>query len=86
MHSSLIGKIEKAKLYACEPTRFSIGTLNARVRGDNGEHQVGLSDGSWTCTCDFFPSHGICSHTMALEKLLQGMVPSQGVEEPLATS
>ena len=27
----------------------------------------------WQCDCDFFQSRGRCSHTMALEKILEGL-------------
>lgn len=76
MNSSLIGKIEKAKAYAGEPSRFSISALSATVHGDNSDHQVTMRDGDWSCTCDYFESNAICSHTMALERLLTGMVPA----------
>jgi hypothetical protein len=28
------------------------------------------------CNCSFFASRGVCCHTMALEKLLKGMITS----------
>jgi hypothetical protein len=85
MQSSVIGKIEKAKRYACEPSRFTFDGLSATVRGDNSAHEVSLAAGEWTCNCDFFGSHRICSHTMAMERLLAGMVPSQSLPEALAS-
>jgi hypothetical protein len=39
----------------------------------NGKHQtyrVGFDNGAWKCECDFFAQRGVCSHTMAVEKVL----------------
>ena len=75
MNSSLIGKIEKAHRYAQERDRFSFSELRVVVRGDNDAHEVSLSNGRWHCPCDFFAGWATCSHTMAVEHLLEGMVP-----------
>lgn len=75
MHSSLIGKIEKARLYAQERDRVRIDRLAVTFRGENDVHRVELVDGAWRCSCDFFAGWGVCSHTMALERILEGMVP-----------
>ncbi len=77
MQSSIIGKIEKARRYAAEPDRIRLDGVSATVRGDNGEHQVALSGDDWSCTCGFFAEWSICSHTMALERALAGLVPAQ---------
>lgn len=77
MQSSLIGKVEKAKAYARERHRMQIDGLHVSFRGENGDHEVAIADGSWSCSCDFFTSWGVCSHTMALERVLEGMVPHQ---------
>ncbi len=75
MHSSLIGKIEKAKRYAQEPDRVSILALTARFRGENGYHKVAFSDGRWSCDCHFFQGWNTCSHVMAMERMLGSMLP-----------
>ncbi len=77
MQSSLIGKVEKAKVYAGERHRMQVEGLQVNFHGENAEHQVTLSDGAWACTCDFFANWSVCSHTMALERVLEGMVPKQ---------
>ena len=76
MNSSVIGKIDKAKRYAEERDRISFRSLSVHFRGENGEHDVELNGADWRCTCDFFASHGACAHTMALERILEGMVPT----------
>lgn len=77
MHSSLIGKIEKAKVYAQERSRMQVENLRVAFRGENSDHEVSLVNGAWHCNCDFFAHWSVCSHTMALERILEGMVPRQ---------
>ncbi|MDE2669917.1 MAG: hypothetical protein OXI51_09725 [Chloroflexota bacterium] len=77
MQSSIIGKIEKARRYAAEPERFCIEGFTVTVRGDNTDHRVEFADEVWTCTCGFFAEWSICSHTMAIERVLAGLVPAQ---------
>ncbi len=80
MHSSLIGKVQKAREYAAERERMHVEHLEVTFRGDNSVHTVTLSDGAWACTCDFFKNWDTCSHTMALERVLEGMVPQPALE------
>ena len=77
MHSSLIGKIQKANLYAREPERLSFTQFSTTFRGENDSHTVSYEQGRWTCTCDFFRGWGLCSHTMAIEKLMGPMLPKE---------
>ncbi len=76
MDSSLIGKIEKAKRYAEERTRIHFDTLTVTFDGDNGQHQVAFKDSKWHCDCDYFHSRDTCCHTMAMERVLDKMVPA----------
>ena len=75
MHSSLVSKIEKAKTYAEERDRVSINTFSATFRGNHNSYEVGCDGGNWHCTCTFFASRELCSHTMALERILGDMLP-----------
>ncbi len=75
MNSGMIGKIEKTHRYAEEHDRFRFSTIAVTVRGNNSEHEVRLDDEGWRCNCDFFDHHHECAHTMALEVMLDGMVP-----------
>jgi hypothetical protein len=77
MYSSLIGKVEKANRYTEERDRFSFTAFTVRVRGDNNEHEVSFKDGEWHCDCDFFTIYGLCSHGMALERILDEMVSAK---------
>jgi len=75
VNSSVIGKVEKARLYAHERSRMRVGEMVVAFHGENGDHEVTLRDKQWHCTCDFFATgHGTCAHTMALERVLEGML------------
>ena len=75
--SSLISKVEKARRYAAERDRISFSSFQVSFRGDNNTHTVQYDAGNWKCTCSFFPSHGTCSHTMAMERVLEGMLTKE---------
>jgi len=77
MQSSLIGKIEKAKRYAQEKERVKFDDFAIHFHGDNSEHIIQYKDGKWRCTCNFFESWGLCSHTMAIQKILGEMLPDE---------
>lgn len=77
MQSSLIGKIEKAKRYAQETDRVTFREFAVKFRGENSDYDVIFKDGKWRCTCSFFSKWGLCSHTMALEKILVNMLPPE---------
>ena len=81
MDYGMIGKIEKAKRYAEQRDRIQFLSFNVVVRGDNNPHTVTFQDTQWSCDCSFFKSRGVCSHSMALERILDGMLPeSEGVK------
>jgi hypothetical protein len=87
MHSSLIGKIEKAQRYEHEPERVTITGLQADFRGEHDVYHLNLSDNHWSCTCSFYHSYGTCSHTMALQRILSKMLNMESrSESPLAAS
>jgi hypothetical protein len=77
MHSSLIGKVEKANRYARELDRITIDGLSLTFRGDNDTHHVRLDAGRWHCTCHYFESWGACVHLLALQKILGVMLPEE---------
>jgi hypothetical protein len=77
MDSGMIGKIDKAKRYAQERQRFHFKQLTVTMDGENNDHTVNYENGHWHCDCDFFRTRGRCSHTMALEFILEGMVEGE---------
>ncbi len=74
MDYGMIGKIEKAKIYAEERDRIRFDSFEVAFQGNNNSHVVGYDHGTWNCDCDFFASRAVCSHTMAIERLLPDMV------------
>jgi len=77
MHSSLIGKIEKAKRYAQERDRVRFVDFTVDFRGEHDVYTVSLKNGKLQCSCHFYSGWGLCSHTMALEKILAEMLPKE---------
>jgi hypothetical protein len=75
MHSSLIGKIQKANRYAQEPDRINFQQFSASFRGEHDSYTVSYNNGNWHCSCNFFGGWGVCSHTMTVQKLLGVMLP-----------
>lgn len=84
MDSGMIGKIEKAKRYAEQPDRISFDHFKVTVMGNHDSHLVSFTDGQWSCDCGFFAKRGVCSHTMALERVLGVMLPATQQAEPAA--
>ena len=77
MDSSIIGKIEKARKYSEERDRVGITSFNATFRGHHNTYQVSFDSGTWHCQCHFFSNRGVCSHTMALQRILDGLLPKE---------
>lgn len=75
MDSSIISKMEKAKRYVQERNRVSFSQLEAEFHGEHDTYHLSYRDGHWNCSCHFFASRAVCSHTMALQKLLSEMLP-----------
>jgi hypothetical protein len=78
----MIGKIQKAKRYAEELDRIRFDEFKVTIEGDHGMHLVSFSSGRWSCDCGFFAKRGLCSHTMALERILGATVPLAQEAEP----
>ena len=75
MHSSVIGKIEKANRYVHEPERITFEQLGISFRGDNASYSVSLDPAGWSCTCHSFESLHGCAHILTIQKLLGVMLP-----------
>lgn len=76
MDSGMIGKIEKAKKYAIERDRITFNSFEVTIKGDNDTHVTKFINGNWECDCSFFQTRGVCVHTMAMEIILEGMLPT----------
>jgi hypothetical protein len=83
VHSSMVGKVEKAMRYAHEPDRVKLSAFSASFAGDNGTHAVSLDADRWHCDCHLFESAGGCTHTLAIQKMLDPMLTDAARETPL---
>lgn len=83
MDSSIVSKIDKSRTYAEEKERVTISTLQARFDGNHNTYQVTFDESGWDCQCHYFDTRGVCSHTMALERILEGMLVQR--EKPATT-
>ncbi|HEY87234.1 MAG TPA: hypothetical protein G4O06_04315 [Dehalococcoidia bacterium] len=79
MQSSLIGKIEKAKRYAQETDRVTFSALSVKFQGEHDNYTTSYQEGKWHCSCHFFSNWGLCSHTMALQRILDNMLPKEAL-------
>ena len=82
MDSSIIGKIEKAKQYAEQKDRVNITSFAATFKGNHDNYDVQFSDSAWRCECHFFATREICSHTMAMQRILDEMLTAQDQPAP----
>jgi hypothetical protein len=74
MDSGMVSKIEKARRYAEEKDRVRFSQFEVTIRGGHADHLVRYDHGVFQCDCGFFAQRGVCSHTMAMERILTGML------------
>jgi hypothetical protein len=83
MDSAMIAKISKAREYASEPERITFNDFTVLFTGKHQTYRVGFEHGAWKCECDFFAQRGVCSHVMAVEKVLNRAGTSLAQPEPV---
>ena len=71
---NIVSDVRKAKRYAQERDRIEILSFDCTFEGYNKTHFITYDEGVWTSTASFFAQRGVCSHTMALEKVLGDLV------------
>ena len=74
MDSSIVSKIDKSRTYAEQKERVTITTLQATFDGNHNTYHIAYDEAGWDCQCHYFDTRGVCSHTMALERILEGML------------
>ena len=82
MDSGMISKIEKARRYAEERDRVTFHSFDVVFHGEHNDYHVVYQQGKWQCQCDFFTRRGVCSHTMAMERILDPMLKPVSLEQP----
>ncbi len=76
MHSSFISMVDKAKRYADEPQRIAFTGFDVRFEGNNDTHAVSLRGDEWSCACEHFQVHSLCTHVMTLQRLFEAHLSS----------
>lgn len=71
---NIVSDVKKAKRYSEQRDRIRIVSFDCTFEGYNKNHRITYDNGKWTSTASFFAQRGVCSHTMALEKILKGFV------------
>ena len=84
----LIG--DKRYGFRCYPGGEHSGcTRVVRLFTDNGfsgdSYDVSFRDSRWRCGCHFFDVNGICSHVMAIQKLMGPMLPAEARYWPVSS-
>jgi hypothetical protein len=76
---NMVSDVEKAKRYSEEKDRIVFAAFDVTFAGSNNDHHTHYDHGKWNCDCDFFKSRHVCSHTMAMERILAGMLTAPAV-------
>ena len=54
--------------------RVSINSFSATFQGNHNSYDVTFDAGAWDCECHFFATRAVCSHTMALQRMLDDVL------------
>ncbi|MBZ0295597.1 MAG: hypothetical protein K8L99_23775, partial [Anaerolineae bacterium] len=76
---NVVSHVEKAVRYADEKDRIEFLKFDATFQGNNSDHHVTYDNGVWDCDSVSFKVRGVSSHTIAMERLLKGMLPHEKV-------
>lgn len=87
MDTGLISRIIKARQYAQERHRVEFNSFDVTFSGEHNTHKITYNQGEWHCTCEEAVRMGVCSHIMALERILgDAVIPAQAAMPAPATS
>lgn len=76
---NVVSDVEKSVRYADEKDRIVFQSFDATFHGNNSDHRVAYENGVWDCDSVSFRLRGVSSHTIAMERLLKGMIPHEAV-------
>ena len=71
---NVVSDVEKARRYTDEKDRIHFESFDVSIRGNNNTHHVSYKNGQWDCDSHSFKLRGVSSHTIAMERLLKGML------------
>ena len=74
MDYSLIGKIQKAKEYAEDPSRVTFNSFTVEFRGDNDTYIISLGPDGWQSSDRGFQTYGISPQVMSMERMFGPML------------
>jgi hypothetical protein len=77
---NVVSDVEKAHRYAAEKDRICFLSFDATFHGNNSDHRVTYNQGTWDCDSVSFKLRGVSSHTIAMERLLKGMIPTEAAQ------
>ena len=68
--AELLRKVEKARRYISEPGRFTVSGSLLELKSEHGVRHLSRNsvDGGWSCDCNFYGLHQVCSHVIAAEE------------------
>lgn len=78
---NVVSDVEKAKRYSEETDRIQFNAFDVTFHGSNNDHHTNYNGEAMTCDCDFFHTRHVCSHTMAMERILTTMLPKPQTNE-----
>jgi hypothetical protein len=85
---NVVSDVEKARRYADETDRIEITAFEAIFEGNNSNHVVNYDHGVWDSDSTSFRLRKVSSHTIAMERLLKGVLKpaaeSEAQAEPVA--
>jgi hypothetical protein len=84
MDTGLVSRIIKARQYAQERERIEFTHFEAKFKGEHNTYQVNYDESHWHCTCEEAVRTGVCSHIMAMEKILGDSVLPAATAKPAA--
>lgn len=71
--------IKLSRRSAQETNQATFAEFSVKFRSENSDYDISYKGGKWHCSCNFFSSRGLCSHTMAMEKILTNMLPLEAL-------
>jgi len=72
---NVVSDVEKSKRYAEDSdSRITFQAFEASFVGGHNTYTITYKDGTWDCNNPYFQNRGVCSNTMAMERILKGMV------------
>ncbi|MCB9450698.1 MAG: SWIM zinc finger family protein [Anaerolineaceae bacterium] len=78
---NVVSDVEKSKRYSEETDRIQFTAFDVTFHGSNNDHHTKYHENAMQCDCDFFNTRRVCSHSMAMERILLKMLPKQPATE-----